>query len=385
MLVKRLIEEHILAAHKSILLLGPRQTGKSTLFASMQADLTVNLAKENNFLRYSSDPSLFLNQIENNDSIKSVFVDEIQRIPTLLNDIQAIIDESQRNNRFIKFLLSSSSARKLKRGHANLLPGRIFTYQLSGFCAKELNYQINIEKALKYGFLPELCLEPEPTTCEKLLESYAATYLKEEIQAEALTRNINGFSRFLVNLAGKSGQILDFSKLATKAKVSRSSSVRFIEILEDTLIAERIYVFDKVEQADLIYHPKLYFFDVGVLNGLLNNFIISLDRKGILFEHLVYSQIKNSAIAHDIPVDIKFFRTRHGLEVDFIVTLKDKIWAIEVKSHDVDTQDLKGLQLFSKYYPNVYKSAIVAPQEKTRIQDGIFICDIVTLLQEMGL
>lgn len=384
MLVKRLIAEPILSASKSILLLGPRQTGKSTLLSNVSPDLTINLAKENNFLRYSSDPSLFLSQIESNHNIKTIFVDEIQRIPALLNDIQAIIDESHGNNRFIKFLLSGSSARKLKRGHANLLPGRIFTYKLSGFCAKELNYQLDIDKSLKYGFLPELCLEPDPKNCEKLLESYAATYLKEEIQAEALTRNINGFSRFLVNLASKSGQMLDFSKLATKAKVSRSSSVRFIEILEDTLIAERIYVFDKVEQKNLVYHPKLYFFDIGVLNGLLNNFIVSLDRKGILFEHLVYAQIKNSAIAHDIPIDIRFFRTRHGLEVDFIVTLKDKVWAIEVKSHDVGTVDLNGLQLFSKYYPNVYKKVIVAPQEKTRIKYGILICDIVTLLQEMG-
>lgn len=327
--------------------------------------------------------------MENTD-IQTVFIDEIQRIPELLNSIQAIIDEfgreSQSNKKLpIKFLLSSSSARKLRRGHANLLPGRIFTYQLSGICAKEVNYKLDILKALKHGFLPEAFFEQDHTICEKLLESYAATYLKEEIQAEALTRNINGFARFLMTLAAVSGQILDFSKLSTKAKISRTSSVRFIEILEDTLIAQRISVFEDAESADIIYHPKFYFFDLGVLNGLLNNFNVSPDRKGILFEHLVYSQIRNSAIAHDLPIDIRFFRTRHGLEVDFIIKFKNNIWAIEVKSGDITAQNLNNLQMFRKYYPNVYKSVLVAPQEKVRTKDGILICDLITLLQEMWL
>lgn len=379
-----MITKHIIESPKSILLLGPRQTGKSTLLAALSANLTINLAKENEFLRYSSDIDLFLNQMDNPD-INIVFIDEIQRISELLNSIQAIIDErnielhsnqSPPNKHSIKFLLSGSSARKLRRGNANLLPGRIFSYQLSGICAKEVDYKLDLAKALKHGFLPEIFFEQDHSICEKLLTSYAATYLKEEIQAEALTRNINGFARFLMTLAATSGHILDFSKLSTKAKISRTSSVRFVEILEDTLIAQRIPVFEDASTADVIYHPKLYFFDLGVLNGLLNNFTVSLDRKSILFEHLVYAQIRNSAIAHDLPIDIRFFRTRHGVEVDFIIKFKNNIWAIEVKSGDVSSQDLTNLQIFRKYYPNVHKSVLVAPQEKTRIKDGILICDL---------
>jgi predicted AAA+ superfamily ATPase len=147
-------------------------------------------------------------------------------------------------------------------------------------------------------------------------------------------------------LAAHSGHILDFSKISAKAKVSRSSCTRCVEILEDTLIAQRVSIFDEATNANVIQHPKLYFFDVGVLNGLLNNFTVSEDRKGLLFEHLLCSQIRNSATAKDLPCEITYFRTRHGIEVDFIVKLKGKVWAIEVKTGDVAATDLKGLKAF---------------------------------------
>lgn len=381
-MIKRLLSNKIRATTKSVLLLGPRQVGKSTLLSAAQPDLTINLARENEFLRYSSDIDLFSDQIESSNA-QVVFVDEIQRIPGLLNTIQAIIDEGK-GKRSIRFLLSGSSARKLRRGQANLLPGRVLSYQMSGLCARELNYKVDTVRALRYGFLPEPFFERDNALCEKLLETYSAVYLREEIQAEALARNIQGFARFLMVLATGSGQILDFSKLAKKAKVARSSSIRFVEIMEDTLIAQRLMVFDEAESADIIRHPKMYFFDVGVLNGLLNNFNPSADRKGVLFEHLVYSQIRNSALAHDVSADIRYFRTRHGIEVDFVVTLSGKVWAIEVKAGEASAQDLGGLKAFREYFPKVHRCVLVTPKEKKRKIDGILICDWVTLLQEMG-
>ena len=381
-MITRLLTENIRESNKSIILLGPRQVGKSTLLSTLKPDLTINLARENDFLRYSSDIDLFSNQIESSGA-RVVFVDEIQRIPGLLNTIQAIIDESK-GKRSIRFMLSGSSARKLRRGQANLLPGRVLSYQMGGLCARELKYKTDTARALRFGFLPEPDFEAKDSRAENLLQSYSAIYLHEEIQAEALARNIQGFARFIMVLATSSGQIVDFSKFAKRAKVARSSCVRFVEILEDTLIAHRLEVFDQATEADIIRHPKVYFFDVGVLNGLLNNFNASADRKGMLFEHLVYSQIRNSALAHDVAIDIRYFRTRHGVEVDFIATVAGKVWAIEVKAGDASSQDLSGLRAFREYFPKVHHCVLVTPHEKRRMNDGILICDWVTLIQEMG-
>jgi predicted AAA+ superfamily ATPase len=381
-MIKRLLVKMIDATSKSILLLGPRQVGKSTLLSSLRPDLTINLARENEFLRYSADIDLFSNQIEGSKA-ELIFVDEIQRIPGLLNTVQAIIDESK-GKRSLRFLLSGSSARKLRRGQANLLPGRVLSYEMGGLCLRELDYKVDTARALKLGLLPEPYSESSFSESEKLLSSYSAIYLHEEIQAEALSRSIQGFARFLTTMAAVAGQIVDFSKIASRAKVSRSSCVRFVEILEDTLIAERIMVFEGAEGADIIRHPKLYFFDVGVLNGLLNNFSASNDRMGLLFEHLVYSQIRNSALAHDQPVSIQYFRTRHGVEVDFIVTIGKKIWAIEAKAGEVHESDLTGLKAFRSYFPQVHQCVLVSPREKRRKKDGILICDWVTMIQEMG-
>lgn len=381
--VERLLTGKLQAGAKSVLLLGPRQTGKSTLLLGLQPELVINLARENEFLAYSSDPDLFSERIEGSGA-RLILVDEIQRIPALLNTIQALLDES-RGRRPLRFLLSGSSARKLRRGHANLLPGRVFTYRLGGFCARELGYEVDTARALGHGFLPEPYLESDLATREKLLESYSATYLKEEIQAEALSRNIQGFARFLMAMASASGQVVDFSKLASKAKVSRTSCIRFVELLEDTLIAERIFPFEEAERADVIRHPKLYFFDAGVLNGLLGNFGASADRRGMLFEHLVFSQLRDSAMARDLPLEIRFFRTRHGLEVDFIVQFGREVWAIETQAGNATERDLGGLRAFHDYYPKARHRILVTPKEKARKKDGILICDWITLLREMGL
>jgi predicted AAA+ superfamily ATPase len=381
--IKRNLQKEIAATKKSVLLLGPRQVGKSTLMHSLNPDVTINLAKENEFLRFSANIDLFVDLIEGSNA-KLVFIDEVQRIPGILNSVQAIIDESK-GKRALKFLITGSSARKLRRGQANLLPGRILSFQLGGLTAAEMDYKIDLAKALKHGFLPEPFLESSNKTAEKLLESYAAIYLKEEIQAEAVSRNIQGFARFLMLLASSSGQVVDYSKLATKAKVSRTSCIRFTEILEDTLVAHRIFSFDGSPKADTIKHPKLYFFDPGVLNGLLNNFNVSEDRKGILFEHLIYSQIRNSALAKDLPINIQFFRTRNGLEVDFVIELKDELWAIEVKSTDATDQDLKGLKAFHEYFPKTQHRVLVTPKDKKRQKNGILICNWIDLLKEMGL
>src|SRR5512139_1207166 len=189
MYIQRNIQPKLATARKSYLLLGPRQTGKSTLIRSLKPELEINLADEETYVEFLRNPGLLKQRIRN---AKTVFIDEIQRIPSLLNTVQYLLDQG----RPPRFLLTGSSARKLKYGQANLLPGRIFTYQLGPLSLSELGSQFDLRKALRKGLLPGIYLEKDHETWTKLLRSYAATYLKEEIQAEALTRNLEGFSRF---------------------------------------------------------------------------------------------------------------------------------------------------------------------------------------------
>ncbi|MBU6154608.1 MAG: AAA family ATPase [Bdellovibrionales bacterium] len=212
---------------KSVLILGPRQTGKSTLIESLSPELTINLNDESTFLDFQSNPAQ-LNEVLEAQKPRTVFIDEIQRHPSLLNTIQVILDTQKK--RAPKFYLTGSSARKLKRGQANLLPGRIFAYQMGGLSAAELDYKLNVKKSLKFGTLPEPYLHANEAFITKHLATYAGTYLKEEIMAEALTRNLDGFSRFLHSAAKSAGLILDFSKLSKQAKIERKLCSRFYEI-----------------------------------------------------------------------------------------------------------------------------------------------------------
>jgi predicted AAA+ superfamily ATPase len=184
-------------------------------------------------------------------------------------------------------------------------------------------------------------------------------------------------------MAQSASTILDFSKIATKAKVARTSCIRFIEILEDTLVGARVEVFKEAEKADTIKHPKFYFFDPGVLNGLLGNFIASKDRMGLLFEHVVFAQLRNSAMALDKNLEIYYFRTRNDVEVDFVIKWNHKVYAIEVKSGTIAKSDLSNLKIFKSYFPKVHKCFAVSPQEKKRTLDGIIICNLVEMLKEL--
>lgn len=342
-----MISTEIKKTKKSVLLLGPRQVGKSTLIESLKPDLSINLADELEMLTYSSQPGELARRIEL-ESAQTVFIDEVQRLPRILNTVQALVDR----NKKLKFYLTGSSARKLKRGGANLLPGRVLNFKMGPLVAAELDYKMDTQRALSVGTLPEAYLGERESETQKLLRSYVANYLKEEIKAEALTRNLESFARFLMDMSLASTSFVDYTKLAQRTKISRHAVPRYFEILEDTLIGQRIFPFEPlITQEDLIRHPKFFFFDVGVLNSLLGNFVPSLDRIGKLAEQLVMNQILHSAWAYDRDLTISSFRTRGGVEVDFIVTLDSEVSAIEVKNgEDVGTEDCAGLMHFSKVY-----------------------------------
>lgn len=218
-----------------------------------------------------------------------------------------------------------------------------------------------------------------------MLTTYSGIYLKEEIQAEALTRNLEGYSRFIISAAEQSGMVLDFSKIAKQAKIERKACSRFYEILEDTLIASRLEVFDKTT-ADIKKRPKFYFFDTGVLNGLLANFASSGDRRGMLFEHLVVNQVLASAKASDIPIKASYFRTRGGYEVDLILEVGGKTYAIEIKHGHADQGDAGNLEAFRDYHKGVDGFFLVTAAAGTARKIGrVFIMNICDFLREIGL
>ncbi len=381
-MIDRIISEKLKKSPKSCLLLGPRQVGKSTLIRSLSPDLTINLSKESEYHRYTSEPGR-LEQIVEAGNFKTIFIDEIQRIPSLLNSVQALIDES---NGRLKFYLSGSSARKLRRGHANLLPGRLLVFHMGGLCGAEIPKDTSTTRLLRFGSLPDIVVHPDNEFCSSLLDSYAGTYLREEIQAEAIVQNLQGFSRFLNEAAISAGQILDYSKISRRAKISRTTCVRFFEILQDTLMVDRCDSYAEAEQVDFISHPRFYFFDNGVRNALVDSYELSPERKGSVFEHFLYNQIKNSLLAKNIKGKIQFFRTRSGLEVDFIVTIGSSVWAIEAKAGQINDEDLKPLKSFSELAGRKIQCVAVGLNETVpRKTKGILICDWRTLLKEMGL
>jgi predicted AAA+ superfamily ATPase len=380
-MISRNISHFISKTKKSILLLGPRQVGKSTLVASLKPDLTVNLSDQALFLDYASNAGL-LEQNLKESKAKTIFIDEIQRLPSLLNTIQYLVD----NDKKIKFYLTGSSARKLKRGRANLLPGRIFSYQIGPLVSSELNYEMDTKKCLSVGFLPEMYLSTSAAEARKNLMSYTSTYLREEIQAEALSRNLESFSRFLKSVVDDVSTFVDYSKLAKRAKISRHACARYFEILEDTLVGDRLFPFqDCLESADLIKHPKFFFFDPGVYNGMVQNFVVSSDRIGALSEQLVFSQIKNSALSFDKTIEISTFRTRGGLEIDFICKVDNHVFAIEVKSSDnIGLKAIDSLKAFENYYTKKHEKFIFHMGTKKQKIEGIWCLPWQEGLKGMG-
>lgn len=381
-MIDRIIKQEIVSSRKSVLLLGPRQVGKSTLVNSLKPDLRINFADELEYLNFSANPGE-LKKIIEQQRPKSVFIDEVQRLPKILNTIQALVDD----NKNLKFYLTGSSARKLKSGGANLLPGRIIHLQLGPLVSSELSHKMDVDQALSYGCLPEIYLGKHKKDNELLLRSYAASYLKEEIKAEALTRNLESFARFFQESTLNAGQFVDYTKMSKKSKISRHACPRYFEILEDTLVGSRVFPFEQAvhQGVDLVKHPKFYFFDNGVFNGLLGNYVASPDRRGVLAEQLVYDQILHSSWAHQKDIKISSFRMRSGVEVDFVVEIEGKIFGIEVKySQDLQSDDFEGLNFFRKLFPRVQGTFIFHMQNQEKKMGSSWALPWQKGLQRLG-
>ena len=346
---ERVLGPALQAHHRSVLLLGPRQVGKSTLLGSLSPDLTINLASPTTFRDYISDPARFERELAAARSdVRTVMVDEVQRVPALLDAVQAVIDARPRR---FRFLLSGSSARKLRRGVANLLPGRVVVSYVHPLLACEVGADFDLDRALAHGTLPGIYAEPDPSVRSGILRSYSDTYLREEVQAEALVRDIGGYTRLLDLVAASSGRILNLHSLSKDAGVSYETARRYLDVLEDTLIAIRVPAWSGSDRTMAVRHPKVLLFDLGVRNALLRRPLDrpAPDERGLLLEHLVGLELQRRCGGLWPEARLHHFRSRGGQEVDYVLTVGREIWGIEVKaSRHVDPRDHKGLSALAE-------------------------------------
>jgi predicted AAA+ superfamily ATPase len=373
-----------LARGKSVLLLGPRQTGKTTLLGRLDADMRLSLVPPEVRQRYERSPGQLTSEIgalapHRGRRRPLVVLDEVQRVPSLLDVVQDAIDRN-----LGQFVLTGSSARKLRRGGAvNLLPGRIVTLRLDPFTLRE-RPETDLGRLLLFGSLPGIRHGERGADAEADLRSYVETYLEEEVRAEALVRNVGTFGRFL-ELAGlESGRIVSFRAIARDLGVSHTTVAGFFEILEDCLVAERIDPLTRSRTRRKLTKSRRYLlFDIGVRRLCAGEGTRPpRDRFGELFEQLVGLELIRQARATARRATVRFWRDPDGPEVDWVVERSGAWWPVEVKWTDAPTpRDARHLAVFLDEYAGAVRGFVVCQvPRRTRVTDRV----VALPWQEMG-
>jgi predicted AAA+ superfamily ATPase len=352
---------------QSFFLFGPRGTGKSTwLKHQFPEALFVDLLQPDVYREMSARPERLGALVLGSPHRKTVVVDEVQRVPELLNVVHDLIEQPVQR----QFVLTGSSARKLRRGGVDLLAGRALYYTLHPFIAAELpGFALN--RALERGLLPLVIAAPEP---EEVLRAYATLYLQEEVQFEGWVRNVGNFARFLEMVSFSHAAVLNISNVARECQIERKTVAGYLEVLEDLLLSFRLPIFTKRAQRQTSIHPKFYLFDAGVYRSLRPHG--PLDRAaeidGCAFEGLVAQHLRAWIAYARRDCTLYFWRTRSGVEVDFIVYGEGGFWALEVKNTArVRSQDLHALKSFISDYPECEPMLLYRGTERLRL-DGIW-------------
>ena len=331
---------------KSFFLFGPRGTGKTTwVKTAFPKAVYVDLLEAELFNNLLANPQRLENLIP--EGFKDwIIIDEVQRVPELLNEVHRLIEKYK-----YKFILTGSSARKIKRKGQNLLAGRALTYYMHPLTVSELGKDFNLVHSLKYGQLPSVYIEKDP---KAYLESYVKTYLEEEIQQEGLTRNLARFARFLEAASFSQGSILNISSVARDCSVERKVVENYFSILEDLLMAYRVPVFTKKAKRRMISHPKFYFFDVGVYRTLRPAGPLDMPEEieGASLETLLFQELNAANTDYGLGYKIYYWRTAGNAEVDFVLYGDKGMRAFEIKrTARVSGVMLKGLKSFLRDYP----------------------------------
>lgn len=391
-LIQRILKEKLsrtLERGKSVLLLGPRQTGKTTLIREYKADLEITLLISKTRRQYEADPDLLIREVQalktTNGSTPLVIIDEVQKVPALMDSIQYLID-----NNMAQFILTGSSARKLRHNkNVNFLPGRLMQLRLDPFTLEELPSPYSpVEDFLYYGSLPAIRLATDSAIREEELDSYVDLYLEEEVRAEALVRDIGSFENFLRLAAMESGNIVNFDKISQEIGVARTTISSYYQILEDCLIAERIEPYaESRSRKKLTKSPKYLFFDLG-LRRLAAEEQSPLPQQylGILFEQFIGLELIRWARLQNSKTTVHFWRDPSGPEVDWLLLRNQSLLPIEVKWTDNPTsRDAKHLELFLNEYPSATRGYVVCQVSRPQVlSEGIEAISWRDLLQKLS-
>jgi len=343
-----MIPRYYTPPEKSYFLFGPRGTGKSTFLKAYYPEaFYIDLLKPDLQRKYQARPERIIELIAANPTITTYIIDEIQRVPDLLSAVHSILE----NHRRIQFILTGSSSRKIKKSGTNLLAGRALLRSLHPFLLSEMGDHADFNKALHFGLLPLVSMADNPMDT---LQAYISLYIREEVQYEGFTRNIGNFSRFLEAISFSHASVLNISNVARECEIERKVVENYISILEDVLLASRLNVFSKRAKRALITHPKFYLFDTGVFRALRPkgpldnpNEIDGASLEGLIFQNLkAWNEYQNN------PFELFFWRSRGGVEIDFVLYGESGIFAFEVKNASkIRSNDLNPLKEFKKDYP----------------------------------
>ncbi len=362
----RLIEDslrHHLNRKKSILLLGPRQTGKTTLLNQFAADITISFLLPTVRQTYERNPEILIGEIAALDKENPLIVlDEVQRCSQIMDVVQFLIDEDK-----AQFILTGSSARKLRRGSdINLLPGRVVGLRLDPFTIEELKTP-KLEEILFYGSLPGIEQNSDNVDKEVDLQTYVETYLEEEVRAEVLVRDLGSFSRFLELASLESGKIVNFSSQSRQVGVTRNTIASYYEILVDCLVAERVEpISASASRSRLTKTSRYLIFDLGVRRlAAREGTRVTPERKGELFEHFIGLElIRKSRMISPKP-KIRFWRDPSGPEVDWVIDVNGKFIPIETKwTSEPQKRDVRHLHVFLNEYDNADHGYLVCRCER---------------------
>jgi uncharacterized protein len=363
----------------SFFLFGPRGTGKTTWLGHVLPDaMRVDLLDAATFGELSLRPSRLIERIRA-EKPEWVILDEVQKLPALLDTVHQSMSERSST----RFALTGSSARKLKRGGANLLAGRAVTRAFHPLTAEELGVHYRFEHSLAFGQLPTVYASKQPTD---YLLSYVGTYLKEEVQAEALVRRLDMFTRFLQAASFSQASLLNVGSVARELGLERKTVSGYFELLEDLLLAARLQVFARRAKRALTSHPKFYYFDAGVFRTLRPKGPLDSveETDGAALETLVFQELSASNANHALGYELFFWRTRDGHEVDFVLYGPRGLHAFEVKrSARVRPEDLAGLRLFAKDYPMAKTTLLHAGADRREI-DGVSVLPFTWALPRLG-
>lgn len=350
---------------QSFFLFGPRGTGKSTWLKQHYPDaVMIDLLAPEVFRAYSARPER-LHEIANPAQAKIIIIDEVQKIPALLDVVHQLIE----GGAGYQFILTGSSARKLKRTGVDLLAGRALIKTMHPFMAAELGESFSLTASLQSGLVPLINSSPDP---QATLASYVAIYVREEVQMEGIVRNIGAFNRFLEAVSFSHGSTINVSEVARECQVKRKTVDNYLAVLDDLLLSFRVPIFSRRAKRHLITHPKFYYFDSGVFRSVRPSGPLDSPQEidGAALEGLIAQHLRAWIAYGDKSCNLYYWRTKSGVEVDFILYGQDTFLALEIKnSTKIKSKMLKGLITFQTDYPEAQTLLLYRGNERLLINN----------------